>query len=205
MKTLWLIILSFLVVGCNSTNPAELKIEVLPANIQVLSTVEKPVIVPTLEEIMKQNKFALQDISILIDKSDYQLNVLVKDSIIKNYHVVFGGNQTDDKLRQGDSCTPEGRFKIRSKYPHKSWSKFIWVDYPNENSWAKHNAAKANKTIPTNSKIGGEIGIHGVPVGFDYLVTDTINWTAGCISLSTKDINEIYPYFHKGIWVEIRK
>jgi murein L,D-transpeptidase YafK len=50
--------------------------------------------------------------------------------IIKQYPVVLGGNPVDDKLLQGDLCTPEGNFLIHAKYPHKSWEKFIWINYP---------------------------------------------------------------------------
>lgn len=209
MNTHWLIVLSFSIFGCASNNSETIQFErnstLDTTAIQPAEEIIKPLENPSLSELMDSNKFIPTDVSILIDKSDFRLNVLIKDSLIKSYRVVFGGNQKDDKLRQGDSCTPEGKFKIRSKYPHKAWSTFIWVDYPNANSWKKHNAAKANKTIPANSKIGGEIGIHGVPFGMNYLVSDTINWTAGCICLTTEDLNEIYPYFHKNIWVEIRK
>ena len=30
----------------------------------------------------------------------------------------------------GDKCTPEGKFKMITKHPHKEWSKFIWINYP---------------------------------------------------------------------------
>ena len=76
-----------------------------------------------------------ESIHIEIDKSDYILSIVADTVIIKQYPVVFGGNPVDDKLRQGDQCTPEGRLKVISKYPHGSWEKFIWIDYPTEDSW----------------------------------------------------------------------
>ena len=144
-------------------------------------------------------------ISILIDKSDYKLTVLIDTVIIKEYPVVFGGNSVDDKLMQGDKCTPEGEFKMKSKYPHSKWSKFIWIDYPNADSWHKHNVAKQEGEIPGDAKIGGEIGIHGVPAGMDELINLRINWTLGCISMKNKDINELYPYVSQSTLIEIRK
>ncbi len=132
-----------------------------------------------LDSINKHNK----PISILIDKSDYILSIMLDSVIIKQYPVVLGGNPIDDKLREGDQCTPEGTFKIRDKYPHASWSKFIWIDYPNDDSWKKHKAAKSKSLIPKNSSIGGEIGIHGVPDGGNFLIDTKVNWTLGCISL----------------------
>ena len=106
---------------------------------------------------------------------------------------------------QGDQCTPEGIFKVLSKYPHKSWSKFIWIDYPNAESWRKHNRAKQKGEIPKDAKIGGEIGIHGVPNGTDFLIDLKRNWTLGCIAMKNKDVNELYPYVKKNTLVTIQK
>ncbi|MFT5618326.1 MAG: lipoprotein-anchoring transpeptidase ErfK/SrfK, partial [Arenicella sp.] len=89
--------------------------------------------------------------------------------------------------------------------PHKSWAKFLWLDYPNKESWKKHRQAKANGTIPQNATIGGEIGIHGVPEGYDHAIAQKQNWTLGCISLTRPAINEIYNYVKAGTVVEIRK
>jgi len=143
-------------------------------------------------------------ISILIEKSDYKLTILYNNKRIKSYPVVFGSNPIDDKLRQGDCCTPEGLYKVRDHYPHKSWSKFIWIDYPTAASWEKHNSAKANGVISQNSSIGGEIGIHGVPCGCDNLIDEKYNWTLGCISLKNVDVNEIYIIIKNGTEIEIR-
>ena len=144
-------------------------------------------------------------IEIIIDKSDYQLQVFTQDTLVKTYPVVFGGNAEDDKLREGDSCTPEGVFYINSKYPHQSWSKFIWINYPTADSWKKHKKAKKDNVIPQDATIGGEIGIHGVPEGADNIIADKFNWTLGCISLTNKDVNEIYPFIDKETKITIQK
>ena len=145
------------------------------------------------------------EISILIDKSDYQLQIYASDTLVKTFPIVLGGNPLDDKLREGDQCTPEGNFKIVSKYPHKTWSKFIWINYPTDDSWRKHNKAKEDGVIPKNATIGGEIGIHGVPKGTDVMIKTHVNWTLGCISLTNKDVNEIYPFIDKNTVILIRK
>jgi murein L,D-transpeptidase YafK len=145
------------------------------------------------------------NISIQIDKSDYILMVLNKAEILKSYRVVLGSNPKDDKRMEGDRCTPEGTFHIVSKYPHKSWRKFIWIDYPNDESKIKFKEAKLNGEIPKDAKIGGEIGIHGTPEGSDYLIDDKVNWTWGCISLKRKDVDEIYPYINEITEIIIEK
>jgi len=158
-----------------------------------------------LARLVDSLKIQESNISLLIDKSDYKLSILSDASIIKEYPVVFGGNPTDDKQMQGDQCTPEGIFYMVSKYPHQSWTKFIWINYPTEESWKKHNKAKQDGEIPADAKIGGEIGIHGVPSGMDQYINLQYNWTLGCISLKNRDVNEIFPYIKEQTKIEIRK
>lgn len=158
---------------------------------------------PSLQQVLDSLQLEKEDLGILIDKSDYKLYVLKDTSIIKTYPVVFGTNPIDDKLMQGDRSTPEGNFKVRAFYPHKSWSKFIWIDYPNKRSWEKHNKAKVENIIPEDASIGGEIGIHGVPDGNDSLIANKQNWTWGCISLTNKDVNELYTIIYKNMPIEI--
>jgi murein L,D-transpeptidase YafK len=141
-------------------------------------------------------------ISILIEKSQHRLTVYYNQQPVKSYGVVFG-NLNGDKQREGDRKTPEGILKIQDKYPHDSWSKFLWLDYPNAQSECKHNRAKQRGEIPPQSAIGGEVGIHGVPIGQDILITDRQNWTWGCPSLKTADINELYDFVQVGTVVEI--
>jgi murein L,D-transpeptidase YafK len=147
---------------------------------------------PRLKSILDSLNIQKKELSILIDKSDYSLKVIKKDKVLKTYPVVFGSNPVDDKLQEGDRCTPEGTFHLKSKYPHKSWNKFIWLDYPNDNSLVKIKKAKAEKRIPMNASPGGEVGIHGVPIGYDSAIDKKQNWTWGCISLKNKDVDEIY-------------
>jgi murein L,D-transpeptidase YafK len=158
-----------------------------------------------LQTLVDSLKIQKNNLEIQIDKSDYKLSLVAGDKVIKEYPVVFGGNPTDDKLKQGDNCTPEGTFKIKSKYPHKSWSKFMWIDYPTSDSWLKHNQAKRDGKIPKNAQIGGEIGIHGVPKDSDYAIDKKMNWTLGCISLKNKDVDEIYNFVNTNTLVKIQK
>jgi murein L,D-transpeptidase YafK len=138
-----------------------------------------------------------------IEKSRYRLTVFVKRKAIKAYPVVFGSNPVDDKRREGDVCTPEGTFRIRALYPHRRWSKFLWLDYPTRDSWRKFQEAKRSGQIGPQATVGSEIGLHGVPAGQDALIDARVNWTLGCISLKTADIAEIYLLAKAGTRVEI--
>lgn len=142
-------------------------------------------------------------VRIQVSKSKFRLTVLYANKPVKQYPIVLGADPVNDKRRKGDKRTPEGDFKLRAVYPHPSWSRFLWIDYPTTDSWAKHNQAKALGEIPQSAAIGGEIGIHGVPTGQDLLIDQRVNWTAGCISLKTADINEIYEFVQVGTPVRV--
>ena len=146
----------------------------------------------TLQTIIKEQNIPKSELSIKIDKSAYTLSVYHKGKKLISYPCVFGFNEVDDKRQEGDGCTPEGNFGIRSKYAHKSWKYFIWIDYPTKESWSKFNKSKADGEIPASATVGGEIGIHGVPEGADEMIANKTNWTLGCISLTNKDIEDLY-------------
>ncbi len=148
----------------------------------------------SLDEIMLNNAYSDDSLSVLIEKSNYTLSVYHMGKRIKSYPVVFGGNPVDDKQMEGDSRTPEGEFGIRDMYPHPKWTKFIWIDYPNQSSWEKFELLRSEGEIPMDASIGGEIGIHGVPPGKDYLIDQKIDWTLGCIAMKNSDLEEVYRH-----------
>jgi lipoprotein-anchoring transpeptidase ErfK/SrfK len=147
--------------------------------------------------------FDRDKISLLVEKSQYRLTLYYARKPIKSYPVVFGPDPVSDKRREGDGATPEGVFRIRNLYPHQSWSKFMWVNYPTQDSWRKFEAAKAAGQIPADATIGGEIGIHGVPNNENSRIERRLNWTAGCVSLTNPDIDELYSVSSKEMTVEI--
>lgn len=135
---------------------------------------------------------------IVIDKSDYQLKLYEVDKLLRTYPIVLGFEAVKDKYQEGDGATPEGKFKVRTKYDHAKWSKFIWIDYPTADSYRKFDARKASGKVPQDASIGGEIGIHGVPLGQDAWITERYNWTLGCISLSRSNVDELYGLIQDG-------
>ncbi len=128
-----------------------------------------------------------------VDKSERMFRVMADSIELKRYRCVLGENPVGDKFMQGDRRTPEGTFTFRSKRVHNAWHKFIWVDYPNAESWRRFNERKANGLVPQGKDIGGEIGIHGVPDGYDAWIDAGRDWTWGCIALKNADVDEIYP------------
>jgi murein L,D-transpeptidase YafK len=142
---------------------------------------------------------------VVIDKSDYELSVFDSEGWLVTYPVVFGNKDLRDKQAEGDRRTPEGTFKIVNKRVHEKWNRFMMIDYPTAESYAKFNQRKAQGIIPANARIGGSIGIHGVWRNEDYAVDQYQNWTQGCISMKNKDVEELFAMLPIGTTVTIRK
>jgi len=141
--------------------------------------------------------------AIRIDKSDSTLTLYYRREPLKTYPVVFGSAPEGDKLYDGDGRTPEGEFAIRDRYLHPNWSRFLWLNYPTEESRAKYQQAKQAGRIPPTAVIGGDIAIHGVPENRDDLIDQQINWTQGSIALKNRDVGEIYQVVQVGTVVTI--
>ncbi|MEO1377354.1 MAG: L,D-transpeptidase [Cyanobacteria bacterium J06635_10] len=156
----------------------------------------------TVEELIGES-IDKDKTSILIEKSKHRITLYYNKKPIKSYPVVFGSSPTGDKFQEGDRRTPEGIHRIKDLYPHPSWSKFIWLNYPNAASWRKHLQAKSQGKISWFNSIGGEVGIHGVPEGSDGMIDKQQNWTLGCPSLKNKDVDELYKLVKVGTLVEV--
>ncbi len=144
-------------------------------------------------------------ISIIVDKSDYEMKVYDADGWLATYPVVFGKNGMNDKKMEGDQATPEGTFRITYKNPKHKWNKFVLFDYPNAESIKKFNARKAKGEIPKNANIGGSVGIHGTWPGSEHVVDNYINWTEGCISMKNEDIAELFAMLPLHTKITIKK
>ena len=142
---------------------------------------------------------------LVIDKSDYELNVYDDKGWFATYPVVFGNSSLADKKMEGDRCTPEGSFRIISKKVHDKWDRFMCLDYPTKDSYEKFRQRKERGEIPSSARIGGAIGIHGTWPNDDYIIDRYKNWTMGCISMKNKDVEDLYSYMPVGTRVTIRK
>jgi len=144
-------------------------------------------------------------VHIIIDKSDYELQVYDEEGWFATYPVVFGSKSQEDKMMAGDRRTPEGTFTIISKKPHPKWHEMLMLDYPNDQSWAKFRQRKASGQIPRSAGIGGGIAIHGTWPHDEIAVDNYDNWTQGCVSMRNADLDEICEYVQPGVKVTIRK
>lgn len=144
-------------------------------------------------------------IMLVVDKSDYVLQLWYRKRILRSYKAVFGPSPMADKRMEGDRCTPEGRFKIASKNAGSKYTRFMGLDYPNDSSTKRFNALKASGSIPATARIGNSVGIHGIWPGGDDMIDMGIGWTDGCIAIKNKDIEELFTVVGVGTKVIVKK
>lgn len=158
-----------------------------------------------LENVLSKNGYTNGDkpTVVMVHKLSRKLTLYHGITPLKTYSVVLGNDPYNDKLRQGDTCTPEGVYHVVTKYPHRKWTYFILLDYPNTQNWRKFGQAKQTGKVPPDADIGGAVGIHGTEDPTRNL--SGMNWTKGCISLLNRDLEEIYPMIDQKTLVVINK
>jgi murein L,D-transpeptidase YafK len=126
-----------------------------------------------------------------VDKSDRKLYLLNNEKVLKSYTMALGFSPIGHKEIEGDGRTPEGLYYISDRNPNSNYHLSLRISYPNEQDIAK---AKALGQPP-----GGDIFIHGGPRG---PITQS-DWTAGCISVTDRQMEEIYSMVNLGtpIWI----
>ena len=132
-------------------------------------------------------------------KAKRELRLYDGSQLFKTYRVALGHNPIPAKERQGDRATPEGSYFICYKNPQSKFHLSLAINYPNaadakrglkdglisRDEYDAIMQAAANGAIPPwNTKLGGEIFVHGHGSSPD--------WTLGCIALENSDIEELY-------------
>ena len=133
---------------------------------------------------------------ISVEKAARRIFLFQNGKILRSYAVALGASPVGDKIRQGDSRTPEGVFRINRKNAASAFHLSLGLDYPQAADIAR---ARAGGYDP-----GGDIMIHGQP---NALPLDTVirsDWTAGCIAVSNAEIAVIFAATPIGTEVEIR-
>ena len=142
---------------------------------------------------------------IVIDKSDYELNVYDAQGWLVAFPVVFGNKDQGDKMIEGDRKTPEGNFTIVNKRVHNKWCRYMGLDFPTAAEINKFNLRKQQGLVPANAHLGGGIGIHGTWPHEENAVDEYQNWTEGCISMKNEHVKQLYNMVTIGTKVIIQK
>ena len=125
---------------------------------------------------------------IIVDKSDRTMWLLHHDRVLRTYHVDLGFAPRGHKRFEGDGRTPEGLYHIDRRNPNSSFHLSLGISYP--------NAADRAYAAEQGKKPGGDIFIHGGP----RLQKDRgkKDWTAGCISVTDRQMERIYSMVRTG-------
>jgi lipoprotein-anchoring transpeptidase ErfK/SrfK len=189
----------------------------LPTAAEVLRTLppvreERPAVNRTSKEWIEPPVLprAIDDPRLVVRKSKRQIQLLSGNSLVRTYRIALGLEPVRPKERRGDYATPEGTYYICTKNPQSRYALSLGLSYPGpadadrgvSSGLITHAerekivaAWNARSRPPWNTKLGGEIMIHGNGASWD--------WTEGCIALNGQDIEELYRVVPVGTSVEI--
>ncbi len=176
----------------------------------------------TLQEAMLKKGFTeLKNPNIIVDRSNFTLNLYEDTVFVKSYRASFGRNVHKVKSRAGDEATPVGEYQICSIDTSHIYYKFFRLNYPNlddatealRKGWITQKEFNQIKfeyyyegCVKPNRVLGGNIGIHGIGK-FNFIFKNlpfVYNWTNGSIALSDEDIDELYSVIKIGTKVVIK-
>lgn len=129
---------------------------------------------------------------VVVNKGERRMYLLHNDMLLKTYKVDLGFAPNGHKLVKGDGKTPEGSYIIDRRNPRSAFHLSLGISYPNEADVAR---AKSFNMDP-----GGDIFIHGGRRKQDRKGPD---WTWGCISVSNREMEDIYAMVRDGTQVDI--
>ena len=130
--------------------------------------------------------------------------------LVKTYRVALGPQPTGPKQLEGDGATPEGDYYVTHANPRSKFHLSLGLSYPNAADAARGvsrgsitktegqaivDAIDKRERPPQHTKLGGDIFLHGGGASTD--------WTAGCIALESKDIEELFARLPIGARVTI--
>ncbi|MBV7410991.1 L,D-transpeptidase family protein [Maritimibacter sp. DP1N21-5] len=130
---------------------------------------------------------------IFVFKENRKMYLMHHREALKEFDFDLGFAPYGHKQQYGDGRTPEGTYYIDRRNPDSAYHLSIGVSYPNptDSAIAKECGVRA----------GGDIFIHGGPT----LASDKgkKDWTAGCIAVRNKEIEDIYAMVRNGTPVHI--
>lgn len=160
------------------------------------------------------------EVWLLIDTSALTLSVMEGENTLFTYdNIAIGSNGSTRAKRVKDEKTPLGEFSINGIRSSTRFRLFLSINYPNMEHARRalkngsispqvfHTVSEAWRngvTPPQNTKLGGQLGIHGVGAG-SLEIHNNFNWTNGCIALTNEQVEELAGWVRVGTRVSIRQ
>ena len=125
-------------------------------------------------------------------KDARRMYLLHGTDVLEEYRVHLGFQARGPKRFKGDGKTPEGAYYIDRRNPRSSFHLSLGISYPNE---ADRAFAAYYGRDP-----GGDIFIHGDRRPQDPRGRD---WTAGCIAVRDRQMEQVYAMVKLGTPIDI--
>lgn len=125
-------------------------------------------------------------------KDARRMYLLHGTDVLEEYRVHLGFSALGPKRFKGDGKTPEGAYYIDRRNPRSSFHLSLGISYPNE---ADRAFAAYHGRDP-----GGDIFIHGDRRPEDPQGPD---WTAGCIAVRDRQMEQVYAMVKLGTPIDI--
>ena len=129
---------------------------------------------------------------VVVMKGERRMYLLHHQTVLKAYKIDLGFAPTGHKEVRGDGRTPEGSYLIDRRNPRSDFYLSIGISYPNEVDVAR--------AASFGMEPGGDIFIHGGRRKQDSKGPD---WTFGCISVSDREMEDIYAMVRDGTQIDI--
>lgn len=119
-------------------------------------------------------------------KAQRTMLLMHNGSILKTEKVSLGGNPVGPKQVEGDGKTPEGQYVINRRNPDSAFYLSLGISYP--------DSKDVETALSMGKSPGGDIFIHGQ----DGRQTNPTDWTAGCIAIPNKAMEDVYAMVKTG-------
>ncbi|MCW9043186.1 MAG: L,D-transpeptidase family protein [Pseudopelagicola sp.] len=129
---------------------------------------------------------------VLVYKENRKMYLMHHQDVLASYDIGLGFAPIGDKQVEGDGKTPEGNYLIDRRNPNSEFHLSIGVSYPSESDTAQAQ--------DLGKEPGGDIFIHGRPWKYRDGGQD---WTAGCIAVTNKEIEDVYAMVRDGTQISI--
>lgn len=129
---------------------------------------------------------------VVVMKSERKMYLFHGPTVLVSFDVDLGFAPDGHKQVKGDGRTPEGRYIIDRRNPDSLFHLSLGISYPN----AQDRAYAAS----LGQEPGGDIFIHGARRRLDPRGAD---WTAGCIAVSNREMEQIYSMVRTGTVIDI--
>lgn len=133
--------------------------------------------------------------SVVLNKGARGLHLLHGEHVLESYKVALGFAPVGPKRVKGDGRTPEGTYLIDRRNPNSDFHLSLGISYP--------NARDVQLARAMGMEPGGDIFIHGQP-NPGIKKGRGSDWTAGCIAVKDREIEEIYAMVRTGTPITIR-